>query len=186
MRVFVLFFCALFLLGGCQPPQERRPVEVVIEGDGPFPQFLVGKWKAEGKSGLEINFTDDGTISSTVISMGRIRVTPGEITTAPMKMGKKSVIEPGPWLVRYNPTDRDLIVNIVLKHIYMELGNTILDGDITDVFIGTVSEDGDSWRVIWTTYTNLIGHIPGQGDFDFSADPNYGFSTELVFKKITE
>lgn len=90
------------------------------------------------------------------------------------------------WLVHYNPTNRDLTVNIVLKHIYMELGNTTLDGDITDVIVGPVSEDGDSWQAIWTTFANLTGHIPSQDDFDFSADPNYGFSTELVFKKITE
>ena len=84
-RIYVLFY-ALFLLAltGCQRPalydMTLGSVEVFIEGGGEFPQFLVGRWKAD-KQGWEIVFEPDGTISEARIAMGRTRIVPGQITT---------------------------------------------------------------------------------------------------------
>ena len=184
--IWLLCISLCLITTGCQDSNNLdKAVEVVIEGDGQFPQFLVGKWKAD-KGGWEINFDPDGKISSAVVSMGRIRVKPGEITQVPMKMDGKSIFEPGQWLVHYNSDSRELTVTIVIKHFYMELGDSTLDGDITDVITGTVDENGNFWRATDTTYSNITGHIPNQDNFDFSSDPTYGFTTELVFKKITE
>ena len=182
IAISLLLFAAIFT-GGCQKANKNEHVRVVIEDGTQFPQFLVGKWKAEHRTAMEIDFTDNGSISSTVISMGLIEVEPGQTTTAPMRKGGKSIIEPGPWLVKYNPANRELTVEIVLDHVYMELGDTALEGDIKDVFAGPVSEDGNSWKVTWTTYTNLTGYIPGQDYTDFST-PDYGYTTELVFNKV--
>ncbi|MHC4098864.1 MAG: hypothetical protein ACYSU3_22755 [Planctomycetota bacterium] len=62
-RLLVLLFCGLsvFQLGGCQGP--KSDVDVIIEGSGEFPEFLVGGWKAD-KDGWEFVFEPDGTISN--------------------------------------------------------------------------------------------------------------------------
>jgi len=77
-RLVVLAGCAVILLGlaGCQntgggdrgvgPAPTRGDVEVIIEGGGEFPEFLVGTWKDE-KRGWEFVFEPDGTISSVVM-----------------------------------------------------------------------------------------------------------------------
>ena len=123
-QLVILAGFAVLLLGlaGCQkanrgvdPAPPRGGVEVIIEGGGEFPEFLVGRWKAD-KYDWQFVFEPDGAISSAVISLGRVRMKPGEITTVPMKMGGKGVFEPGKWMVHYAPAARDLTVEISLKN----------------------------------------------------------------------
>jgi len=62
-KIFVLSICSLsvFLLGSCLSSGGNEScVEVVIDGDGRFPGFLVGRWRAD-KGGWEIVFEPDGT-----------------------------------------------------------------------------------------------------------------------------
>ena len=87
--VFAGFAVLLLGLWGCQ--NAHSGVEVIIEGGGEFPEFLVGVWKAD-KNGWEFVFEPDGSISSAVISFGRVRMKPGEVTTVPMKMGVKEFL----------------------------------------------------------------------------------------------
>ena len=119
-QLLVLAGCAVFLSGlaSCQKPAQTTPpvgsVEVIIEGGGEFPQFLVGIWQVD-KHGWEIVFEPDGTISSAIHTIGGVGVKPGQVTT-----GGKSVFEAGKWLVKYTPESRELLVQIVLKlHLYL-------------------------------------------------------------------
>ncbi len=42
-RLLVLLGCVVLLFSGCQcSGQSKRAVEVIIDGNGEFPQFLVG------------------------------------------------------------------------------------------------------------------------------------------------
>lgn len=184
-RVLMLLCCVFFLsiLTGCQSPNSG--VEVIIEDNGQFPEFLVGTWRAEGKSGWEFVFEPDGTISSAVISLGRVRIEPGHVTTVPMKMGGKSIFEPGEWMVNYSPAVRVLTVKISLKNFYAELGGGIVEGKSTDIFIGEVSEDGRTWAVDWTAFLDCVARTPEKPDFDLSTDLDYGESQTLIFEKVT-
>jgi hypothetical protein len=181
--VFVGFVVLLLGLWGCQ--NANRGVEVIIEGDGEFPEFLVGVWKAD-KGGWEFVFEPDGTISSAVITMGRVRMKPGEVTTVPMKMGGKGVFEPGEWMVYYAPAGRELMVRILLKNMYVELGKDVLEGKSTDVFAGPISQDGTLWQVEWTSFPYYVAHTAENPNFIMTEDPNVGISDFLVFEKVTE
>ena len=147
-RLLVLLVCGLsiFQLVGCQSPARNKSgIEVIIEGNGEFPEFLAGVWRAD-KDGWEFVFEPDGTISSAVITMGRVRMKPGEVTTVPMKMGGKGVFEPGEWMVYYTPVGRELMVKITLKNLYVELCKDTLEGKSTDIFAGPVSQNGKVWH----------------------------------------
>jgi len=177
------FVVLLAPLAGCQ--NTNRGVEVIIEGDGEFPEFLVGEWKAD-KDGWEFVFEPDGTISSAVISLGRVRLKPGEVTTVPMKMGGKGVFEPGEWMVHYAPAGRELTVKISLKNFYVELGKGVVEGKSTDIFAGPISQDGKVWQADWTGFPDYTAHTAEYPNFNLSEGTDAGISKTLVFEKVTE
>ena len=146
-RLLVLLVCSLFIfiLIGCQNSTKLKSgVDVIIDGDGQFPASLAGTWKAN-EGGWEIVFEQDGSISSAVISLGRVRIKPGHVTTVPMKLGGKGTFEPGQWTVQYLQEQRELIVEIKIDYFRTELGDSIVKGRTHDFFVGSVSEDGRLW-----------------------------------------
>lgn len=186
----VLTLCIVLLLSlltGCQEKNrnghqdedEKNPEEV-----SQFPTFLVGTWKAEDKSGWQINLTPDGNISSAVISMGRFKIKPGQKAEIPMKGNKKSIVEPGLWQVNYSLDDRRLMVFIEQKYIHVEIGDGVVEGQLTDIIDGTVSKDGSIWSGTWTTFLNARSHTSKYKDFDLSTNPDYGESKEITLIKV--
>ena len=98
-KIVVLSICCffVFLASGCQSSnQSKSGVEVIIDGDGEFPEFLAGRWQAD-KGGWEIVFEPDGKISSAVVSLGRVRMKPGEVTQTQMVLGGEGLFRPGKW-----------------------------------------------------------------------------------------
>jgi len=187
-RLSALLICGffVFLLNGCQDSAaDRSGVEVIIDGDEGFPEFLVGRWKAD-KNGWEFVFEEDGAISSAVITLGKVRMKPGQVTTVPMKKGGKGIYEPGEWLVQYTAAERELIVKISLKNFHLELGENVIEGNSIDVFAGQVSEDGDYWPVEWTTFPRYTAHTAEHPNFKFYDDPNESSTKSLVFEKVKE
>ena len=187
-RLLILLFCSLFALAqlsGCQSPdRDKSGVEVIVEGGGEFPEFLAGIWKANS-DGWEFTFEPDGTISSAVHAMGRVRLKPGETTVVPMREGGKGIYEPGEWLVHYIPAERELTVKISLSNFYTELGNDILEGQNADVFVGEIDEEGNIWETNWTSFFDYTAHTAKNPNFKMSSDPNYGHRKNLVFKKVS-
>lgn len=186
-QLAVLAGCAVFLSGlaGCQRPAQTTPpvsgVEVIVEGGGEFPQFLVGTWKAD-KHGWEFVFEPDGTISSAVIDSGFIRVTPGKrVATIPMKEEGKGIYKLGQWTVQYSPDDRELAVEVVVDHFHIDLGPHALEGHSTDWFIGPVSEDSQIWEAQWFNFPKYIALTPEPNEL--SVDPNDNPRDTLVFRK---
>jgi len=190
-RLLILFGGAivLFALTGCQKPARTVPpisgVEVIIEGGGEFPQFLVGRWKDE-KKGWEIVFEPDGSISWAIHTIARVRVKPGQVTTVPMRRGGKGVFEAGQWAVQYAPENRELTVEIVLEHYRAEMGEQALKGSSRDIFIGQVSEDGQEWRADWFAFPEYVVSTDIYDNYKLPVDYNYNPRSELVFKKIVE
>ena len=183
-QLVLLAGCAVVLAGlvGCQ--NANSGVDVIIEGGGEFPEFLVGVWKSD-KDGWEFVFEPDGTISSAVISLGRVRMKPGEVTTVPMKMGGKGVYEPGEWVVHYTPAGRELMVKISLKNLYVEMGESVLEGKSTDIFAGSIIQEGKVWQVNWTSFPDYVAHTAEHPNFRMSEDPDSGISKILIFEKVT-
>jgi len=182
--VLALFccLCVLFVVG-CQGLAKKPPVKVTNEGDGSFPDFLVGKWQAD-KGQWEFVFEPDGTISSAVIDNGMVRVKPtsDRITTIPMKMGGKGIYKLGQWAVQYSPETRELVVEVVVDHFHLEMGPSALEGNSEDWFIGRVSEDSQTWVAEWTSFPKYIAYTPDPNELpvDIEDSPR----GTLIFRKV--
>lgn len=187
-RLVVLLFCGLSvsLLVGCRQPAENRPaVEVIVDGDGQFPNYLTGVWKAD-KGGWEIVFEPDGTISSAVVSLGRVRIKPGQVTTVPMKLGGKGVFEAGPWAVQYSHERRELTVEIAIEDFRVELGESVVKGRTMDLFTGTISPDGRSWWANRFSFPEYVADTKKYRNHKLVVDPNDNPPEELLFQKVSE
>lgn len=182
----VLLFCTAFvgLLGGCQSSiRNPKAMDVIIEDGKSFPDFLVGTWKAE-TGGWEFVFEPDGTISSAVVSLGRVRLKPGQTTTVAMQMGGKGVFKPGPWTVQYSYDQRQLIVDIKIEDFRVQLGEGIVKGKTQDIFVGDISGDDRLWWAERFSYPEYIA--------DTKEHPNYKLDVErsdvpregLLFQKV--
>ncbi len=186
MKRFLLLFFGItifFLPGGCQDT-AKKSAEIIIEDGNHFPEFLVGKWKAEGKSGWEIVFEENGEISSIVHFFGQVELKPSEVQTFPMKKEGKSIYEPSEWIVNYDSANNVLTVEIGLKYFYSEVGTGIVKGSCSDIFTGTVSEDELIWKANWTIFLNATAQTPENDLTDLSNDPDYGESHDIIFKKV--
>ena len=187
-RELILLVCciSLSLLSGCHSSGENRSgVEVFIDGDGQFPPSLAGTWKAD-RGGWEIVFEPDGTISSAVVSLGRVRMRPGQVTTAPMKQGGKGGFEPGQWTVQYSQEQRELIVEIAIDRFRVELGDNILRGQRRDFFVGSVSGDGRSWYAERFSFPEYIADTKKYHNYKLPFDPNDNPRESLLFQKVPE
>jgi hypothetical protein len=172
------------LIGGCSRPLAYQPdtVKVAVEGGGEFPTILAGRWQAQ-QHGWEFQIEPDGRISSAVISFGRARVVPGQTTTMPTRSGNQAVFTPGPWLVHYAPSTRELTVRITMDHVRVEMAGNVVEGSSTDTFVGPVASTGHTWQTQWTTFTRYVGRSPERAAFDLSTDPTYGETRPLTFEK---
>jgi hypothetical protein len=175
------------LLGGCSRPLQEPAgaVKVIVEGGGPFPSSLAGRWQAS-QHGWEFEFETDGRLVSATLSLGRVRVVPGKTTTTPTKSGHQAVFTPGPWTVHYIPSTRELTVEIIMNHVRAEMGGNVLEGSSTDTFVGPVTASNRTWQAQWTTFTRYLAHTPDGASVNLATDPTYGETKSLTFEKIDE
>lgn len=179
MQRLILMGCLVFLsgLGGCQG--ANKGVEVIVEGGGKFPKSFAGKWRA---GVWQFVFEPDGTISSAVIHMGAVEMTPGKVTRYPTRYGGKGVFEPGLWSVQYSPDTRELLVVVVIKRFYQDIGAAALEGNITDILVGPVSENSELWQAEWFSFGRLVAHTPEPNEFYNADEPEYRGS--VSFEKV--
>ena len=180
---FVLSVCSFIFFGGCQRPENS--VEVIIDGGGDFPDFLVGAWRASS-SGVEIVFEPDGNISSAVVSLGRVRLRPGKETTTQMVLGGKGIFKPGKWTVQYSPDKRELGVDIIIEHFRVELGDNVVQGKTRDFYIGSVSSDGQSWWADRYKFPEYVVDTEKYPNYKLPFDPNDNQSESVTFQKVIE
>jgi hypothetical protein len=185
----IFLICAVLALvaGGCHKPLDRQAagVDVVVEGNKTFPGDIAGRWKAD-EDGWEFVFSPDGRILSAAISLGRVRVIPGQITTVPTRSGDQAVFTPGPWTVDYAPDSNQLTVKIAMSHVRVEMAGNTIEGSSTDIFAGGIHPAEGTWRTLWTTFTKYTGHTPDKPSFDLSTDPTYGETKPLTFRKVAD
>jgi len=188
-KVWVLLICLTCvsaLLGGCHGFAKKSRVDVIVEGEGDFPEELAGTWRAD-KQGWEIVLEPDGKISSAVISLGRIRLEPGKTTKVPMIRDGEGIFTPGDWLVHYNPANRELTVKLTLEKFRAVSGDQIIEGKSTDVFAGPISQDGKSWQVDWTGFPDYTAHTEENPNFKLTSEESgEGIANSFIFEKITQ
>ena len=187
-QIVPLLLCSLsiFSHSGCHGSAESPPaVEVIIDGDGQFPDFLVGTWKADS-GGWEIVFEPNGTISSAVVSLGRVRMKPGQVTTVPMKLEGKGVFEAGPWAVQYSPEQRELVVEIAIASFRVELGDSVVKGRTLNIFAGSISADGRSWWANRFSFPEYVADTKKYRDHKLTVEANDNPPEGLLFQKVSE
>jgi hypothetical protein len=185
MKRFALVIVYILLaaaLGGCRS-SAGSGVEVIVDGDKKFPDFLAGTWKAE-EGGWEFVFEPDGKISSAIVSIGRAKLQPGRTTTVPMQMGGKGVYKPGPWSVQYSHQQRELIVEIVIDRFRVELGDDVIKGRTRDFFVGSVSADGKSWWADRLSFPEYIVNTGKYHNYKLPFDPTDNPRESILFQKI--
>jgi hypothetical protein len=187
MKWAVVLSLWVVLMGGCSRPlrEPTDAVKVIVEGGGRFPSSLAGRWQAS-QHGWEFEIAPDGRITSAVLSLGRVRVIPGQTTTRPTRGGHQAVFTPGPWTVHYIPSTRELTVEIIMSHVRVEMGGNILEGSSTDTFVGPVAPSNRVWQAQWTTFTRYVAHTPDGAAVDLSTDSTYGETKSLVFEKVSD
>lgn len=187
IRTEILIGIVILLLSvtGCQEVEKQDAVkydmipgkmEVIVEGDGAFPDFLVGNWKGN-KNEWAIVFASDGSLTKVRIALGRTILRPGQKTVLPTRGGGKAVYIPGNWTVAYTPETRELIVRIIVNYIRIEMGPKALIGKQEYTLEGTVNEDGNVWET-------AVSDFP-----EFELLPNrpedMPYTSEVVFDKVT-
>ena len=187
----ILMYCVLssFFVTGCQSTNdsmhnETESVNVVIEGQSDFPNFLVGTWMANDKSGWEIVIEPNGSISSAVHTIARERLQPAQTKTVPAKQGGEGIFEAGNWLVQYNSDNRELTVEITLDHFNIQMGSEMVEGSSLDILTGIVSKDGKQWQTEWFSdpeYFVTTGEVSRQ---KLPTDPNDNPKETIVFTKV--
>jgi len=187
-QIVPLLLCSLsiFSHSGCHGSAESpAAVEVVVDGGGQFPDFLVGTWKADS-GGWEIVFEPNGTISSAVVSLGRVRMKPGQVTTVPMKLEGKGVFEAGPWAVQYSPEQRELVVEIAIASFRVELGDSVVKGRTLNIFAGSISADGRSWWANRFSFPEYVADTKKYRDHKLTVEANDNPPEGLLFQKVSE
>ena len=185
-QLMVLIWCCVFLLvpAGCKDTgkQDKGSEETVVD-DGQFPEFLVGRWDATIGVYRQIIFAADGSISAVGVSVGipgaePARLIPNETTVVEMETGSQNTVKLGECVAGYSPETRELIVFIDVEHLRMVYGpDLIVEGSRKDVYLGTVSEDGETWEASWVEHYDY-GGVP--------MDPNReGIPVPVMFRKVT-
>jgi len=174
----LLFICVilLFVSSACQQTVQyiKTPgsLNVIVEDDSEFPEFLVGKWESD-KEGWGFIFEQGGDISVARISMGRTEVTPGKVTKVPTITDGEAIFVPGDWQVIYLPADRELTVDIIMNYIRIEMIDQALQGKTRDIITGTVSEDGKLWRTVVSSFPEYELFPTDPNDLPFTRDVNF-------------
>lgn len=173
--VILLWFAVLVSsLAGCRNgSKSSEAIDIIIVGGGKFPKYLVGKWKPDN-AGWEFVFEPDGSISSAVIDSGLLRVRPmsERIATIPLIDDGIGTYELGKWMVQYSHADRVLTVEVVVDHFHLDLKTYGLKGHSTDLFIGPVSEDWQTWQAEWFTFPTVFTLTPQPEELPFDANDN--------------
>lgn len=182
--VLVLLAYSLSVITGCQGPSVNKSgVEVIIEGGGEFPQFLVGRWKSRDYA-WQFVFEPNGAISSAAINMGEVEITAGQTATFSTESGGNAVFKPGLWTVRYDSQFRELTVEIVMNYIRLERGPNVLEGKERDLFTGEISQDGNSWQADWFSFPDYMAYTSQTQRL--TVPPERSFIGTVTFEKLQQ
>ena len=107
---------------------------------------------------------------------------PGKVSTSPTRYGGKSIFKPGKWTVGYDPSLRELSVEIVIEHFHIGLKpGQWLEGSRTDLFAGRVSEEYSVWEADRFNKEKLVGFTPER--MEVPEIKELQFRKRLVFRK---
>ena len=172
-------------LSGCHGSDRNNGMTVVVEGSERFPAALAGRWQAD-RDGWEFVITPDGRIGSAILSLGRVRVMPGQTTTIPTVSGGEGVFEPGAWTVYYEPDAGELTIKVAMDHVRVEMREAILEGATIDIFSGLVSATDGVWQAQWSAFNTYTVQGGERSGTKLATHPEYGETKALTFQRAAE
>ncbi|AQT67066.1 hypothetical protein STSP2_00206 [Anaerohalosphaera lusitana] len=175
----IVLFCTV--ISGC----ASHSMNVILPEGAVFPEQMVGTW-SNIDTGWEITFENDGEIPSAVLALGRFEIEPGQTKTYEMKKGKSSRLEAGEWTVQYDSDSEEVTVEIVIEDLHVEIGGGYLEGHLTEILAGVVSEDGQRWNVDWITMPQYVAYTTGNEEGMPLQEPGETQVKQLVFKKAAD
>lgn len=184
----VILLISVLMLSGCEEFLQRGPqstigdsMVVTIDGDGKFPEFLVGRWRAN-RNNWEFLFNPDGSLAWVFTNTGRATLTPGTTVVVPTRGKGEATLTSGKWFVDFSNEQNELIVEINMDEVLFEIGEVMIFGSISDRFVGFVSEDSDEWHVDWTSNPDYVVKERDQESIPMKATEEY----KVIFTKIPD
>jgi len=113
-----------------------------------------------------------------------VEIVPGQSKSVPRKNGGKDVHKPGVWTVQYSGLSRELAVEIVMDHTFLERGPMLLEGKTRDVFVGEVSGDGRIWETEWFTFPDYVVYGFESEPITFKLTPDKSQLGTVIFEKF--
>jgi hypothetical protein len=183
-RALTASLCLLsMIISGCHRPAQDAGMSVVVDGKGRFPASLAGRWQSD-RDGWEFVIASDGRIASAVLSLGRVRVVPGQTTRMPTLGGGEGMFEPGEWTVYYEPDGSELTIKIAMDHVLVEMGEAFLEGSTIDILSGPVSATDGIWQVQWSAFNKYTVQGGKRSGAELSTHPEYGETKALTFQRV--
>jgi len=154
---------------------------VSIDGDGKFPEFLVGRWQAN-RNNWEFFFNPDGSLAWVFTNTGSTKITPGTTVVIPTRGDGEATLTSGTWFVDFSKERNELIVEINMSEVLFELEDMMIFGSISDRFVGIVSEGSDEWLADWTSNPDYVAKRGDKEPIPMKVTEGY----ELIFTKVPD
>jgi hypothetical protein len=166
-----------------EPEQSIHGIPVEIADGTAFPSFLAGIWRQEGEVRREFVITPDGRLTSAVVGMGLVRVSPNEERRIPLIDGNEGFYVPGPWTAHYDPATRVLSIGIEISSFRMESYGQVVEGVIRDTFEGPITDDGTQWQAHYFALPEYHAFTP-EGGHHVLKDGGTPEEQELLFHRV--
>jgi hypothetical protein len=177
----------LCLLCSCQPssqgPAGEKGIPVVVADGSQFPKSLSGVWQQEGTIAREFVISPDGRITSAVIGLGMVRVSPTEETRVPLIAKGEGTLVPGKWAASYDSATRELQISLEMKSVQFQAGKQAIEGIIRESFNGRVSDDGMRWEVHYFALSEYHAYTD-TGKHAVLSDGTEPEEQDLIFNRI--
>jgi hypothetical protein len=122
-----------------------------------------GVWKAEGTP-FTIRINNKNEVISANIPMGQVDVYPNKRTQVEVKNGGKSYYDAGDFSCEYLQKDKQLSVEITIKHLYVPFVEDKIEGHVKYTLVGVLSDQCQRWEA---TLFEVFDYGPR-----FPMDPN--------------
>lgn len=163
-KLLPLCVCVILLFTGCARQNQKTGEPEITQqtSEEVFPEVMVGVWEVviNKRTGNKwgIKFEQDGSIKKVIhVIAGPVNLSEGGAYRSGSDPNIYGVYVMGPCEAKYNHKKDEVEVKIVLDYFEIKLGGGILKGRMETYFVGPVSDDGKTWKVLERSYGDIEG-----------------------------
>jgi hypothetical protein len=154
----IVVCCVGFLmLVGCEKASVQGKSK--IEQRNRFPEIMVGRWEGgTTKSTWAFEFQPDGTILKMHHAMaGEVDLTQDGAYIVTDNPPISTEFYLAPCQAEYDPATNEVSIEVFMGYYKIQVYETVLEGNSTDIFKGPLSQDGKTWNAYWLDYFEIEG-----------------------------